>query len=212
MEHALARHALARHAVPLLLAFALAIAAGSAFAQQDPATPDETGLGPLDSGTVVTRPLDTADVLTHLGLLGWGFEYSAEEPFTSVSVALVAMSRTHLEDAFTRTPIGGAFTSVRPEPSQIAQLAVVLDARAAAPVLTLRVDTDTSRGEVEIPPELGASAATVRRPYGTGLVVPTDPDGRFLLVEAYRETAEGISSTGDVADMLAYLALEVRVE
>jgi hypothetical protein len=194
------------------LALILLALAPWAAAQDDPIDEAAAGLGPLASGVMVTEELETSDLLVHLGLIGWGFEYQADTPFSSVTVAVVSMERPHLDAPFTRTPLGGALTVSRPEPAERADLAVLLDALGDEPRLTLRVGNDTSLAVVDPPALLGAPAGTVRRPYVSGLVVPTDPEGRYILVEAYPDAEDGMVSTGDVADMTAYLAVEVRVE
>ena len=193
-------------------ALLLLASTAAAVAQEDAPAASTEGMAPLASGVLVTESLETSDLLVHLGLIGWGFTYESEPSFTAVTLAVVAMERAHLDESFTRTPLGSALTVRRPEPSERADLAVLLDARSDEPRLTLRVGNDTSLAEVDPPALLSAAAGTVRRPYGSGQVVPTDPDGRFLLVEAYPDAADGVVSTGDVADMLAYLAIEVRVE
>lgn len=209
--------AFSRFSRPLaLMAFAmltmLALLPLAASAQEDPQPPESVGSAPLTAGVAVTGELATSDLLVHLGLAGWVVDFTAPEPFSSVSVAVVAMQRAHLEDAFTRTPVGAAFTVERPQSSTRAQVAILLDTQGEERDLTLRIGDDTSHSEAEVPELLRSASGVVRRPFAAGIVVPTDPEGRLLLMEAYPDRADGFVSTGETADMLAYLALEISVE
>lgn len=185
---------------------------GWAWAQEASDRTDAIGGGPLAQGTAITQDLETAHLLRHLELWGWSFALEADAPFDRVSVALVAMTRVHLDEPFTRTVVGGGLTVERPEPSSRADVTVVLDAADDPRALTLAVDGSSSRAETTLPAPLTASADLVSVPFGRGLVLETDPDGRFLLVKIYPDSDRGVVATGETADMLAYLAVEISVE
>lgn len=198
----------------LALSFWLVLSAAPIAQAQEATEPSETvGRNVLAEGAAVTAPLDTADLLVHLGLVGWAIDFMAETPFSSITVALVAMDRPHADASFERVPVGGGFTVERPEASERAEIAVVLDARGEPRTLTIRIGDGSSQAEVDLPAVFQSGAGLVRRPFTTGVVLPRDEQGRFLLAEAYPVTDDGgVVSTGDTADMLGYLALEISVE
>ena len=196
----------------LLLGFACLLATGLAFAQGSSDRSDMIGVAPLAEGTAVTQPLDTSHLLRHLDLWGWSVVFETDDPFERVSVALVAMTRVHLDEDFTRTVVGGGLTVQRPVASARADVTVLLDGEGDLRDLTIAIDGDTSGTEATLPAPLSANRGLVGRPYGPGHVVPTDPDGRLVLLEVYSNANDGVIATGDVADMLAYLAIEIAVD
>ena len=200
--------------VRLALRFGVAclLAAGLAFAQGSSERADRIGDAPLAEGTAVTQALDTSHLLRHLDVWGWSMIFEADEPFDRVSVALVAMTRVHLDEDFTRTVVGGGLTVQRPVASDRADVTVLLDGGGDPRDLTIAIDGDTSGTEATLPAPLSAGTGLVGRPYGPGHVVPTDPEGRLVLLEIYPDANDGVMATGDVADMLAYLAIEIAVE
>lgn len=194
-----------------LLAVSLLVT-GLAWAQDAENRSDVIGGGPLAEGAAVTQTLDMSHLLRHLDLWGWSMVFEADDPFERVSVALVAMTRVHLEEPFTRTVVGGGFTVQRPVASARADVTVLLDGEGDVRDLSIAIDGDTSGTEATLPAPLSAGSGLVGRPAGPGHVLPTDPDGRLMLLEIYPETADGVIATGDVADMLGYLAVEISVE
>jgi hypothetical protein len=202
--------------LPLALALASGLVlslAPIALAQQSTEPTETVGRAELADGAAVTASLDTADLLIHLGLVGWAIDFTAETLFSRVTVAVVALDRPHLDTPFERVPVGGGFTVERPESSERAEIAVVLDARGEERTLTIRIGDGSAQAEVDLPAVFQRGEGLVRRPFTTGVVLPRDEAGRFLLAEAYPTTGDGgVVSTGDTADMLAYLALEISVE
>lgn len=195
-----------------LTALAVATFVWTASAQSGDTPSEQVGSGPLATGEAVTQDLDPSHLLQHLDLLGWAFAFEAETAFDQVSVAVVAMTRTHLDQDFTRTPLGGALTVRRPEPSARADIGVLLDGTGDPRTLTLSIDGDTTQTEAVLPAPLSGTVGVVRRPFGPGFVLPADPDGRLLLLEVYPEAQDGVVATGDTSDVLGYLAVEIVVD
>ena len=196
----------------LLFGVACLLTTGLAFAQGSSDRSDRIGDAPLAEGTAVTQALDTSHLLRHLDVWGWSVVFETDDPFERVSVALVAMTRVHLDEDFTRTVVGGGLTVQRPVASDRADVTVLIDGEGDPRDLTIAIDGDTSGTEATLPAPLSDGTGLVGRPYGPGHVVPTDPDGRLVLLEIYPDANDGVIATGDVADMLAYLAIEIAVE